>query len=196
MKKLILGLLILMFSAQIVSAQATNFQRRYWWSQTGTTEGVVFDSTFADSITVEFPENRGKGLIRGWVWFDSLRTKTIIDSFNFRYREAWNIPDGSIGSVGAWAEAAAQNSSGEPQAWTFVKIDNGMSGSLTAFDSTLTFIPNNRATNPGGKIPIVISTGGYPWRGFQLMYSHTGGDDLTSNFSDDSIRVYIEFDND
>jgi len=170
--------------------QATDFQRKAWtWSDT------LFGTT-ADSVEIPLPNNRGKGLLMGYIWADSLGSVTVFDSLNLRYRQGWAVRDtaglaagtGPAGWEAAWTEAACQNSSGSAQAWSYVQIYNGVAGSLANFDSTLSFVPQNRADDPGGKIPIVFDLDGYPWRYIQLWI------DRTSAHADESLKVNIELD--
>lgn len=161
----------------------------------------TMDSTSGDSFQVSLPPDRGKGLLMGYFWADSLKDTTEIESLNVRFRQAvFGVGDTTgIGAGTAyWPHAAAWGAAGALAPWSFAKIYKGVDQGLVNFDSAVTatdIVPyNRRGAGTGGKIPILFDMDGYPWRGMQIWIDFLGGRDALGPVSCDSIKYYFEFD--
>jgi len=195
MRKIILGLALLM--AGIAWGQATSFQQNV----SGGRWSATLDSTDGDTFQVFLPTNRGKALMMGYFWADSLKDTTEVESLNVRYRQAV-FGAGDTTGIGAgtayWPHSAAWGSAGTVAPWAFAKIYKGVDQGTAIFDSAVTatdLIPNNRrGAGTGGKIPIIFDMDGYPWRGMQVWIDFLGGRDALGAVSRDSIKYYFEFD--
>ena len=188
MKKLIV--LICLLAAVQAFGQATGFQREAVGTFTFT-----LDSTDAETLAVGFPANRGKALFMAWLEMDSLKATTVIDSVVIRYRPSWATFDttGGVTRANAFNKAAGW-ADGAVIPWSYAQIYHGPSGSLLPFNVGYTaIVPFNRAT-PGGKIPLIFDMDGYPWRSMQILITTAGGKDVTSDLSNDSIKVVLTFD--
>jgi hypothetical protein len=205
MKKLIV-LICALLMAVPAFGQATGFQRR------STTIDITLDSTDAETLHVGFPNNRGKGLLMAWMEVDSLKASTVIDSLSIQYRPAWAGFDtaaygstasgmtraNAIGKYAGWGVTASMG-------WSYAQIYKGpdstaenvdgvLSDSLAPFRSAYSTTDSTFQDCRGGRIPLIFDMDGYPWRAMQVRIANTGGKTLTSSLSNDSIRVFIEFD--
>jgi hypothetical protein len=193
MKKMIFLLLACLLLTNIGWGQATNFQRAFIDSRTLSdtlgSDGVT--GVYSESLFVFLPNNRGKGLLMAYFWFDSLGTATARqDCFSVFYRQAWGIDSAMVGTTGtpSASDLGFENSACWNNAtyapWNYVQIYNGPSGALANFDTLAWLMPRQI----GGKVPIIFDMDGYPWRGLQLLLNWYGGE------ATDSVVYFIEFD--
>jgi hypothetical protein len=149
------------------------FQRKVWYK-----ESISLDSTAAETLQIQLPYDRGKGLLAFYIRCDDTEctdTTATHDSLAFDYRPMVgpSASDTCYGSTGAMS-------------WTPLSIYNGPSGSLDDFDNAITWVDS-------AWYMCVVDMDGYPWRYIELKITQTANDCTECDDSTD-IDLYMDID--